>query len=93
MFKEKIKQKIKELKAFGKELEALLKESEDKTDSKYKLKLNTGSLHYHGNGVIFCDTDVVVYKDCFNCFLQETQAQVLILLLLFPVAEFLIKAF
>jgi len=69
MDKEKIKQKIKEL-------EALLEESEDKADSEFILKLNTGSLYYHGDGVICDDTDAVAYKDCFNRFLQESQAKI-----------------
>jgi len=69
MDKEKIKQKIKEL-------EALLEESEDKADSEFILKLNTGSLYYHGDGVICDDTDAVAYKDCFNSFLQESQAKI-----------------
>jgi hypothetical protein len=42
MDKEKIKQKIKEL-------EALLEKPENKIDSEFKLKLNTGNFHYLGD--------------------------------------------
>jgi len=51
MDKEKVKQKIKEL-------EALLEEPENKIDTEFKLKLNTGKYHYLGD-------------DAFNCFLTE----------------------
>ena len=69
MDKEKIKQKIKEL-------EALLEEPKDEADAEFKLKLNTGSFYYHGDGDICDDTDAVAYKDCFNSFLQESQAKI-----------------
>jgi phage-related protein len=56
MDKEKIKQKIKEL-------EALLEEPENKIDTEFKLKLNTGKYHYLGD-------------DTFNCFLTEGQTKI-----------------
>jgi len=54
MDKEKIKQKIKEL-------EALLEEPENKIDTDFKLKLNTGAWRYHGG-------------DSFNVFITEEQS-------------------
>ena len=54
MSKEKIKQKIKEL-------EALLKESEDKANAEFKLKLNTGEWRYIGD-------------DSFNVFMSNKQS-------------------
>ena len=54
--KEKIKQKIKKL-------EALLEEPENKIDTEFKLKLNTGKYHYLGD-------------DTFNCFLTEGQTKI-----------------
>ncbi len=51
--KEKIKQKLKELEILGKELEALLEEPNDKTDSDFKLKLNTGEWRYVGGNSFY----------------------------------------
>ena len=69
MDKEKIKQKIKEL-------EALLEEPGNKSDTEFKLKLNTGNFHYLGNsGRPYCGHNL----DCvsvFNCFLTEDQAEI-----------------
>jgi hypothetical protein len=69
MDKEKIKQKIKEL-------EALLEKPEDKVDSEFKLKLNTGNFHYLG------DSGRTYYGhnlDCvsvFNCFTTKDQTEI-----------------
>ena len=69
MDKEKIREKIKEL-------TALLEEPENKIDTEFKLKLNTGEWHYLG------DSGRPYYGhnlDCvsvFNCFLTKDQAEI-----------------
>jgi len=67
MDKKKIKQKIKEL-------EALLEEPSDKTDSDFRLKLNTGSYHYGEFGHIVTGRSEV-YSKLFNCFITAEQTK------------------
>ena len=90
MNKEKIKQKMKELDAFGKglntfgkelevfgkELEVWLEEPEDKADSEFILKLNTGRFYYHGDGDIRHDPSIPRYRPCFNSFITKDQTEI-----------------
>lgn len=68
MDKEKIKQKIKEL-------EALLEEPENKIDTDFRLKLNTGSCHYGEFGHIVIGGSEV-YSKLFNCFITAEQTEI-----------------